>query len=226
MEPMTHLVLAVIVFLATHYVASTPLRGALIESIGEQPYLGSYTLVSFLTLGWMIYAYMHAPFAPLWQVPGLKLWPLFVMPFAFILLACGVMGRNPSAVRQEGALRAEEPARGILRVTRHPVMWSFGLWSAVHLLARGDDASLIFFGGFFILALSGTALIDARKADTLGDDWKRFADVTSNIPFWAIVEGRNQLRLAEIGWKKIAAGLLLYAVLLAAHPTLFGLKPY
>jgi uncharacterized membrane protein len=226
MDPLAHLALATAAFLVTHYVASTPLRGALIESIGEQPYLGSYTLVSFLTLGWMIYAYMHAPFAPLWQVPGLKLWPLFVMPFAFILLACGVMGRNPSAVRQEGALKAEEPARGILRVTRHPVMWSFGLWSAVHLLARGDAASLIFFGGFLILALSGTALIDARKADTLGDDWKRFADVTSNIPFWAIVEGRNRLRLAEIGWKKIAVGVLLYAVLLATHSMLFGQKPY
>lgn len=225
MDPLTQLALATAAFLVTHYVPSTPLRGTLVASLGERPYLGVYSLVSFATLGWMIYAYRHAPFLQLWQVPELKLWPLFVMPFALILLACGLMGSNPTAVRQERALRAAEPARGILRVTRHPMMWGFGLWSAVHLLARGDAAALIFFGGFFVLALSGTVLIDARKARTLGEDWSRFAAVTSNIPFMAIIEGRNRFRLAEIGWTKILTGLVLYGVLLGLHPMLFGVGP-
>ena len=228
MDPIAHLALATVAFLATHFVASTPLRGALVESLGERPYLGAYSLVSFLTLGWMIYAYLHATFMPLWQVPGLRLWPLFVMPFASILLACGVMGRNPTMVRQEGALKSEEPARGILRVTRHPMMWGFALWAAVHLLARGDAASLIFFGGFLLLALGGTVLIDVRKARTpgLGEDWKRFADVTSNLPFRAIVAGRNRFRPGEIGWTKPLTGLVLYAVFFALHPYLFGAGPY
>lgn len=228
MDPIAHLALATMAFLVTHTVASTPLRGALVTSLGELPYLGAYSLVSFLTLGWMIYAYRHAPFMPLWQVPGLKLWPPFVMPFALILLACGVLGRNPTAVRQESALKSEEPARGILRVTRHPMMWGFALWAAVHVLARGDAASVIFFGGFLVLALSGTVLIDVRKANTLGlgEDWKRFAGVTSNLPFLAIVEGRNRFRLGEIGWAKILTGLVLYAVFFALHPTLFGAGPY
>lgn len=225
MDPLTQLALATAAFLVTHYVPSTPLRGTLVASLGERPYLGVYSLVSFATLGWMIYAYRHAPFVPLWQVPELKLWPLFVMPLALILLACGLMGSNPTAVRQERALRAAEPAQGILRVTRHPMMWGFGLWSAVHLLARGDAAALIFFGGFFVLALSGTVLIDARKAGTLGEDWTRFAAVTSNIPFGAIIEGRNRFRLAEIGWTKILTGLVLYGVLLGLHPMLFGVGP-
>ena len=226
MDPIAHLALATAAFLLTHTIASTPLRGALVQSLGEQPYLGAYSLVSIATLGWMVWAYLHAPFQPLWQVPGLKLWPLFVMPFAFILFACGVMGRNPTAVKQERALKAEEPAQGILRVTRHPVMWSFGLWAAVHLLARGDAASLIFFGGHLLLAFSGTVLIDLRKADALGEDWARFAAVTSNIPFWAIIEGRNRFRLAEIGWTRIGVGLALYGVVLALHQTLMGARPY
>jgi len=226
MDPLVQLALATAAFLAAHYVASTPLRGALVASLGERPYLGAYSLVSFATLGWMIYAYGRTPFLPLWQLPELKLLPLVVMPFALILFACGLMGSNPTAVRQEGALTAGESARGILRVTRHPMMWSFALWSAVHLLARGDEASLIFFGGFFVLALSGTALIDARKAGTLGEDWTRFAAVTSNIPFLAIIEGRNRLRLFEIGWTKILTGLVLYAALLGLHRTLFGATPY
>jgi uncharacterized membrane protein len=127
---------------------------------------------------------------------------------------------------QAAALKADEPARGILRVTRHPIMWGVILWAAVHILARGDLASLVFFGGFLVLAALGTVLIDARKADTLGEDWKRFADVTSNVPFGAIVNGRNRFRFREIGWKRVGAGLALYLGLLAAHPYLFGSRPY
>ena len=226
MDPITHLALATSAFLVTHYVASTPLRGALVESIGETPYLGAYSLVSFVTLGWMIWAYLRAPFEPLWQIPGLTLWPLVVMPFALILLACALLTTNPTAVRQQRALQSEQPARGILRVTRHPMMSGIALWAGVHMLARGDAASLVFFGGFLLLALSGTALIDARKDDTLGEDWKRFAATTSNVPFWAIVEGRNRFSLAEIGGMKIAAGLVLYGVLIGLHPYLFGSKAY
>ena len=226
MDPITHLGLATAAFLAAHYVSSTPLRKLLVTALGEQPYLGAYSAAAFITLGWMIWAYLHAPLLPLWQVQGLKLLPALVMPVALVLLACGLLSRNPSAVLQAKALQAEEPARGILRITRHPMMWAIALWALVHLLARGDTASLIFFGGFALLALIGTALIDARKADALGEGWKRFAAATSNVPFLAIIQGRNRLRLAEIGWWKILAGFLLYLVLLALHPWLFGVKPY
>ncbi len=226
MDPIAHLALASAAFLATHCVSSTPLRAALVRSLGERAYLGAYSLLAFATLGWMIWAYRHAPFVALWQVPAFRLLPLALMPFACILFVCGGLSRNPSAVRQEGALKSAEPASGILRVTRHPMMWSFALWSAVHVLARGDAASLLFFGGFLLLALSGTALIDARKSAALGEDWKRFADATSNLPFRAILGGRNRFSLAEIGWGKIAADLALYAALLALHPWLFGVRPY
>lgn len=226
MDPIAHLALATLVFLATHFVSSTPLRGSLVEAIGEKAYVGSYTLVSFLTLGWVIWAYAQAPQVPLWQIPGVRHWPLLVMPFAFILIACGVMSRNPTAVGQSAALATEEPARGILRVTRHPVMWGIALWSAVHLLARGTVAAAILFGGFLLLALAGTALIDARKADDHGEEWRRFAEATSNVPFTAIVEGRNRFVFSEIGWKRILAGLGLFAAMLAAHPWIFGARPY
>ena len=226
MDPIAHLALATLVFLATHFVSSTQVRKPLVESMGERAYLGAYSLVSFLTIGWMGWAYLHAPYLPLWEIPGVKLWPLVVMPFSLVLVAAGVMTKNPSAVGQAVALRDEEPARGILRVTRHPVMWGIALWSGVHLAARGDVASLVFFGGFLVLALAGTALIDARKADALGEEWARFAAVTSNVPFTAIVEGRNHFRASEIGAKRIVVGLALYGVLIAVHSWLFGVRAY
>ena len=226
MDPMSQLALATLVFAATHFFSSTPLRMTLVEAIGEKAYLGAYSLVSFLTLGWMVWAYLRAPALPVFQVPGVKLWPLVVMPFAMILLAAGLMSRNPSAVGQAGRLKDAEPARGILRVTRHPVMWAIALWALVHLIARGDAASIIFFGALAFVALAGTKLIDRRKDETLGEDWKRFAAVTSNVPFTAIVEGRNRLVLAEIGGKRVAAGLIAFAVFLLANPYLFRARPW
>lgn len=224
MNPMTQLVIATAVFLATHFVPSTPLRAAVVKSTGERGYLGLYTLVALATLGWMIYAYSRAPIEPLW--PGLRLLPVILMPFALILLFCGVLSRNPTAVGQEKALKAEEPARGILRVTRHPVQWGILLWAAAHVLARGDLKSLVFFGGLLVLSALGTVLIDARKARTLGEDWKRYAKATSNLPFVAIVQGRNSFRAGEIGLVKPLIGLIVYAGLLLFHGWLFGARPY
>jgi uncharacterized membrane protein len=57
-------------------------------------------------------------------------------------------------------------------------MWAIALWAAAHILARGDLASSIFFGGFLAVALLGTVLIDARKRAAFGADWRRFAAVT------------------------------------------------
>jgi uncharacterized membrane protein len=57
-------------------------------------------------------------------------------------------------------------------------------------------------------------------------DWQQFAAVTSNIPFAAIVQGRNRFRFEEIGWSKVLIGLAVYLVLLFLHPYLFSARPY
>ena len=226
MSPIAVLALACAAFLLAHFVASTPVRGALVRGVGERAYLGLYTVAAFATIGWMSWAFRRAPYVPLWAGEEFKAWAALLMPVAFVLLACGVTARNPTAVGQESALRSARDPAGILRVTRHPVMWAIALWALVHLAVRGDAASVIFFGTFALLALAGTALIDARKRRTLGVEWTRFADVTSNVPFAAIVRGRNRLRPGEIGWWRLGLGLALYAVVLLAHPWLFGARPY
>jgi len=223
-DPIALLAVATTAFVATHFVSSTPLRGGLAGAVGERGYLAVYSLAAFATLGWMIWAYSKAPFQPLW--PGLRLLPAVLMPFALILAACAYSTRNPTALGQSGAMRNAEPARGIIRVTRHPLMWGVMLWGGAHVLARGDLASLLFFGGFVALAGLGTVLIDARKARDLGADWQRFAGLTSNLPFGAIAARRNRFAFGEIGWKRIGAGIAAYVVLFLAHPTLFGTRPY
>ena len=210
---MTMLVLATAAFLATHFVSGTPLRPALVNSMGEWPYRGLYSLVAFVTLGWMIWAYAGAPREPLWA--GAREIAYLLMPFAFILIACGYW-RNPTMVGADKLLKSDDPARGMIRITRHPIMWGVIVWAAAHILARGDAKSLVFFGGFLVLAVVGTRSMDARKRSN--PDWPRFAAVTSHVPFVAIAQGRNRLAWREIGWLRPAIGLAVFFGVLAFHP--------
>jgi uncharacterized membrane protein len=114
---------------------------------------------------------------------------------------------------------------GILRVTRHPLLWGIALWAFAHLLANGDVASVLLFGTFLVLALLGPFLIDAKRRRARGAAYERFLAVTSNVPFAAIAAGRTSLHAAELGWWRIAAGLLLYVAFLAGHRWLFGVSP-
>jgi uncharacterized membrane protein len=225
-NPFTQLVVASALFLATHFVSNTPLRARLVAAAGEKPYLGLYSIAAAATLGWMIYAYYRAPYAGLWYVPWLRYAPLVIMPFALVLIVCGLLTRNPTMVGQERLLESQDAARGILRVTRHPLMWGVALWAASHVLARADAASALFFGTFLLLALCGTALSDRRKARTLGERWQRFAAVTSHVPFAAVAAGRNSLAPGEIGWARPALGIALYVALFLLHPLIFGARPY
>jgi uncharacterized membrane protein len=224
MDSGSQLYFACAAFLATHFVPSTPLRGILSRAVGEKAYIGLYTLVSFAMIAWMVWAYNRAPLEPLWV--GLRWLPAVLLPFAFVLLACGIFARNPTIVGFDKLLKNAEPARGMIRVTRHPVMWSFMLWALSHLLARGELGACVFFGTFLALAALGAVLMDQRKARTLGEDWQRFAAVTSYVPFVAIVQGRNRFRVSEIGWRNPSIGLALYALFFWFHPLLFGIRAY
>lgn len=221
---MEQLVLACAAFLATHFVSSTPLRGALAGAMGEKAYQAVYSLAAFATLGWMIWAYGKAPIEVLW--PGLRLVPAFVMPFAFILMACGLLSRNPTLVGAGRLLKREDAASGILRITRHPLMWGFALWAGAHILARGELKATVFFGSFLVLALLGALSIDRRRAASAGEDWKRFASATSFVPLAAIASGRNRFVASEIGLRNPALGLALYALVFWFHPVLFGARAW
>lgn len=218
------LIIAGIAFCGSHVLlSSTRLRGSLRDQLGERGFLAVYSLTALVTFAWFLMAYAHAPMIALWSSRRwTALVPVVIMPLATILLVAGYSTPNPTAVGMERSARADDPAPGILRVTRHPVMWAIGLWAVSHVIANGDLRSLLFFGAFAVLALGGTVLIDRKKQLALGSNWSRLAEVTSNLPFAALVARRTGLRWRDIGVLRIAAGILLYAVLYLAHPIITG----
>src|SRR5262249_17465829 len=130
------------------------------------------------------------------------------------------------ALMQDDAATREGVVHGILRITRHPFLWGVALWSAFHLLANGDRASIILFGSLLVLAVAGTYSIDAKRARKMGVAGGPVAKATSNIPFAAIIAGRNSLKVGELLDYRLLIAVVVFLVVLFAHPWLFSASPF
>ncbi len=219
------LMLAALVWIGVHVgIAGTRLRDAIVARTGEAGFRIGFSLASVAAIAFLIRAWQAAETAPLWFAPAWLRWVLALLMLpAFILFVASVARANPTAVGGEARLAAEP--RGIQRITRHPMLWSFALWAAIHMLGNGDSAALIFFGAFLVTALAGMPSIDAKLARRAPADWAGLAARTSILPFGAILAGRNRLVLREIGWLPPVVGLLAWAAMLHLHGRLFGVSP-
>ena len=228
MGAMGLLTLAATTWVCVHVgIAGTAVRRRIAGRIGDAAFRGLFSVLSVAAISFLVVSYQRAQrarFVPLWTVPGWLGWVLVaLMAAAFVLLVGAVSVPNPTAVGGERQLGLEP--RGVLRITRHPMLWSFAIWSAVHVVGNGDLVSLLFFGAFGVTALVGMPSIDRKVARRDPAAWSRLARSTSIVPFAAILGGRNRLVLREIGWVTPAAGLALGAALLTLHPWLFHAAP-
>jgi uncharacterized membrane protein len=214
-------------FLLIHFgVSGTRLRDVLVARLGAGPYRGAFAVASVVGIVWMITAYRRAPAVDLWgQLTGLRPLAFALVLIAFLFVGIGLATSSPTRVGMETKLaQGTEIVRGIVRITRHPFLWGVGLWAFVHLIVNGDLASVILFGSLLVLAFGGTVSIDAKRRRSFGDQWSRFIQATSNVPFAAIAAGRNQLRpaLREIGILRPVIAIAAYALFFVFHGRLFG----
>lgn len=215
-------------------ISATGLRARFIGWIGEWPYRGLFSAASAVLLVALIIGVgqMRAdPFdplnTPLWSPPDWLRWPAYVLVlFGLSLAFTGLFTPGPTTAGFEGkALSQAEPAHGVLRITRHPFLWGVALWGAGHLLVNGERFALMLFGALTLMAVFGARSIDRKGAARDPERWEKFAAVSSNAPFVAILQGRNRLSLGEIGWR----GLLGIAIAVAIglfHRQLFGVAAF
>ncbi len=211
-------------------VSATGLRGRLVGAIGEWPYRALFSLTSLGLFLWMIHGYgvMRADaFDPLngdlWALPSWLRWPAILLTgFGVALAVAGLFTPGPTlAGYEKKGLAMAEPARGVLRITRHPFLWGVALWAAAHLLINGERFAVMLFGALGVMVVFGARSIDRKGAARDPVAWARFADVTSNAPFAAIVQGRNRLALGEIGWRGLV-GVAAAVGLALAHAHVVG----
>jgi uncharacterized membrane protein len=224
---MAMLIAAACVFLGIHLLISgTRLRDGIVGRIGEQAYLGAFSVASLAAIVWLCIAYHRASTgadnAALFDLgPGFRSFAIPVVALAFFLAVPGILAPNPTSVGQTGVV-----VRGALRITRHPFLWGVAIWSAFHLAGSVMLASVVFFATFLVLALVGTRAIDAKYRRKRPQDWQTLAAQTSNIPFGAIIAGRGRFSAREyFDWRFLAA-VLLFGAFLLGHRYLFAISPF
>ena len=184
-QPLVSLIAASTAFVGLHFALSHPLRAPLVSRIGENGFLGLYSLLSLAAFAWMILAFREVGpgGSPLWNGMGEVMWIIatVVMFFASVLLV-GSYVRNPAMPGPKAAALAAQAPHGVFHITRHPMMWSFALWAAIHIMLSPTPRQLVLAGSLGFLALVGAHMQDRKKEQLMGEAWKGWEAQTSYWP--------------------------------------------
>jgi uncharacterized membrane protein len=207
------LLLSCIAFLGTHFLLSHPLRGPLVRAMGEKAFQGFYSVIALITFGAMIYFYRRCGREPpLWNAGDIGWIAGTILMWLAAILFVGSLLGNPALV---GARGPRGGPTGVLRITRHPMMWSFAIWAGVHLMILAQPKSLVFDGTIIFLALAGAFGQDRKKARLMGEAWHEWTAQTAFVPF---TRG-----LAYPGTVALVGGTILFLIATRAHPIPAGI---
>lgn len=213
--------LLLLAFVLSHIGMTTPpVRDKLVARLGERGFQGVYSLVSLLLLGGAIHVYGRLGVYPVWAAPG----------WAWILCSALMLGASilfvgsltPANRALAGVPATNRPASGVLRLTRHPMMWAFAIWAVVHAWLSGNLPTILLALAIGALALLGAAHQDAKKARLLGESWQRYQDSTSYWPLGAQFAGKQPWSALWPGLVPVAGGVLIWALVTFVHPMLMG----
>ena len=144
---MTLLVIGVLIWSATHLMPSVMqgMRGSLIGRLGEKPYRGLFSVIILLALVLMVLGWRSAVQQVIYTPPLYGSFVVTALMFiSFFLFAAASAPGN------------------VKRILRHPMLIGTIVWSAAHLLANGDNRSVVLFGGIGLWALISIITINRR----------------------------------------------------------------
>ena len=178
------LIAAATAFVGSHFALSHPLRAPLVRITGEKAFPALYSLVALASFAWLVLAFRAVPpAAPLWDGLAGAPWVVatLLMLLASVLLVGSFLG-NPALPAPNAAAMAARGPHGVFHVTRHPMMWSFALWSAAHLLVSLTPRVIVLSLAVAVLALLGAHLQDRKKRMLMGAAWQGWETQTSYWP--------------------------------------------
>lgn len=157
----------------------------------------------------------------LWQVqgiPGIKplVWLLSLISFIFLYPATFNLLEIAAIARPQVHLYET----GIMRISRHPQMVGQVIWCIAHTLWIGTTFMVVTSLGLIAHHLFAVWHGDRRLEKRYGDAFLKVKERTSVIPFLAILDGRQTLKLAEF-FRPAYVGVLGFVLLLWwGHPWL------
>lgn len=161
-------------------------RGNLIERLGATPYRGLFALGIVIALVLMVFGWRNAAVQAFYE-PPLHGSPVVsgMMLLSFIFFAA-----------------ANAPGN-IKRIFRHPMLTGMAVWAGAHLLANGENRSVVLFGGLGVWAIVAMLSINLRDGA-----WEKPAAV----PF-----SRDLMTIVASG--------AIFAIVLYFHESVFGVSP-
>lgn len=195
----------VALFVGVHLVPMVPVwRAALVDRLGEGGYKAGFAVFALAGLIGAIVAYRFTPHAPLWPSPPPLRIITAILMFAAVLLFAGAKG-----------------VPWFKRIVRHPMLWGIGLLGVAHLLANGEVAGLILFGGLAVFGFAWQPLSDRRDAAVDPAAWAETRRTTSFWPF-----AKWHARSDPVTLRPLIAGAIVYVALVLLHPWLFGVPAF
>ncbi|MEL7465773.1 MAG: NnrU family protein [Pseudomonadota bacterium] len=183
------LALGVALWSAMHFLPSVApgIRDRIIDAIGPKAYRGVFSVDMAIALALMIWGYRSADWVFVYEPPA---WGWHANN-ALMILAIYLFGVGG--------------AKGWLATkVRHPMLMGALIWATAHLLANGDQASVLLFGGMWLWAAGMIFMINRR------------------VSVW--VPPKHGGLKADI--VLIVVTLIIYVVIAFTHWFLLGVKPF
>ena len=183
---MEMLIIGVLLWSLVHLMKSvTPgLRSSIQAAIGEGPHKGLISLLLLVSLALMIFGWRSTIAEFVYDPPTWSRHANMTLMFVAILLVGAAQGA--SRIRQW---------------LRHPMLTGVLVWAVGHLLANGDNKSLVLFGGLGLWALISIITISRNEGT-----WVK-PPKTASV-------GREVLSLIIVA--------ILYVILVFVHPWIAG----
>ncbi len=194
------IILTLLLGFATAHSGLAALRPWGESKIGARLYRVIFALVSipFATI-LIIYFFNHRyDGIQLWQVQGFvgvkeTVWILSAISFLFLYPATFNLLEVAAVLKPQ--VRIYET--GIMRITRHPQMVGQLIWCIAHTLWLGTSFTLVTSIGLMLHHLFAVWHGDYRLEQRYGKDFEALKARTSIVPFLAILDGQQTLKLSE-----------------------------
>ena len=192
--------LALLLAFAVVHSGGASLRAWGAERIGERAWRLLFAAVS-IPSAVVVIGYFLAH-----RYDGLRLWNLqdqpWIIPVVWVGTAISFLFLYPATYNLLEIPAVLKPqvrlyATGIIRISRHPQAVGQILWCATHLLWIGSSFMVATCLGLIAHHLFAVWNGDRRLRQRFGDAFEALKAETSVVPFRAVLDGRQQLVLAE-----------------------------